>query len=150
MLIDGKLFNNTEDTCYVGVFRSQVETQQNIWYLGNIVMNQFYMVFDASPYHTQNLDFFQVGIAPRNPVNLIGDKVFGDNTSHHKSKGGDEFLEVLIMVVGSLMILITVAAVSRKFCCKGEGKKLDLYKERMYSDIEEEDLDKQGGNGINE
>ena len=42
-------------------------------------MNYFYMVFDMSPYDEKNMTYIQVGVAPINPANLIGQEVYVDN-----------------------------------------------------------------------
>lgn len=77
-MIPGSQLGDTDDTCYLPVFRSD-QTAQDTWYVGNLFMNYFYMVFDMSPYDEKNMTYIQVGVAPINPANLIGQEVYVDN-----------------------------------------------------------------------
>ena len=40
--------DDTNERCYVPVFRTS-DTSQDTWYLGNIVMQYYYIVFDMTP-----------------------------------------------------------------------------------------------------
>jgi len=63
MLIQAKdLGDRTSNNCYVGVFRS-LNANQETWYLGNLFMNKYYVVYDMTPYDEQGKDYIQVGIA---------------------------------------------------------------------------------------
>ena len=47
-LVNGDLMGDSASTCYLPVFKNS-QSNQRIWYIGNIVMNYFYMVFDMTP-----------------------------------------------------------------------------------------------------
>ena len=48
MLLPGKLFGDTEDTCYIPVFNSGIAAgyDSNIIFVGNVFMQNYYIVFD--------------------------------------------------------------------------------------------------------
>jgi len=156
-MVSGTAFGDTADTCYVGVFRSLVPSQQTIWYMGNIVMNQFYMVFDMSPLETGET-FIQVGIAPRNPDNIIGDNFYDQNDADYdaaasakdQSSGdiikkivpididpaGEDFIQkykMVIIIGAGVLGLVLLLCFVRMCCCK--PKPQDPYKVRMYSHL---------------
>ena len=66
-------------TCYLPVFRS-MKGDQNTWYLGNLFMNYFYLVFDMSPYDDFGKDYITIGVGPINPSNLIGNSSYNNST----------------------------------------------------------------------
>lgn len=47
-LIPGSSIGDSNDHCFMPIFRS-TDGMQNVWYLGNFFMYQYYTVFDASP-----------------------------------------------------------------------------------------------------
>ena len=70
-LLTGNQLGDTNETCYLPIFRS-VNLKQNTWYLGSLFLNNYYLVLDASPNVEQKLLCNTVGLAPINPENLIG------------------------------------------------------------------------------
>jgi hypothetical protein len=42
-------------------------------------MNYFYMVFDMSPFDEFGKDYITVGVAPINPVNIVGQEFYKPN-----------------------------------------------------------------------
>jgi len=52
-LANGTLFGDSAFTCYFPVFRSNL-TDQNTWYLGNVLLEKYYTVFDATPLDERN------------------------------------------------------------------------------------------------
>lgn len=63
LLIPAKNLGDSADHCYVGVFRS-LRADQQTWYLGNLFMKKYYIVYDMTPYDERGENYIQVGIAP--------------------------------------------------------------------------------------
>jgi len=59
----------SSDICVLSVFR-QSQGRKDAWYLGNIVLANYYMVFDTTPQAEYGQDFIQVGFAPLNPTGI--------------------------------------------------------------------------------
>jgi hypothetical protein len=55
-MIPGTVFGDTSDTCYLPVFRS-VGGSQDTWYIGNLFLQYFYLVFDMTPYDEHSLNY---------------------------------------------------------------------------------------------
>ena len=51
-----------KDDCYLVVFPHK-NSQSNGIILGNVVLQKYYTVFDATPYDERNQNFIQIGIA---------------------------------------------------------------------------------------
>ena len=66
-------------TCYLPVFKSGAS--QDVWYMGNLFMNYFYLTFDMSPYDEQGKDYITIGVSPRNPYSIIPQTGGGDDPS---------------------------------------------------------------------
>lgn len=76
--LDGNVLGGSADSCYIPVFRSQLN--DNRWYFGNFFTSYFYLVFDQTPIEEFGKDYIQIGIAPRSSVPLVGE-VSADNTA---------------------------------------------------------------------
>ena len=74
-LINGTAFGDTQFTCYMPVFRSNLKDQYT-WYLGNVVLQQYYLVFDMTPYDEHSLDYIQIGIGPKNASYVTGSDIY--------------------------------------------------------------------------
>lgn len=48
ILVPGVHMGGKPDQCYIGIFQSK-EIEQDTWYLGNILMEDIYVVYDATP-----------------------------------------------------------------------------------------------------
>jgi len=48
LMIPGHHLGGTSNQCYFGIFSSK-EIEQDTWYLGNIIMEDHYIVYDATP-----------------------------------------------------------------------------------------------------
>lgn len=62
---------DSEGTCYLGVF-PQTEGRQDAWYLGNMILAEYYVVFDMEDWSV-DMDankHLKVGFAPKNPAGL--------------------------------------------------------------------------------
>lgn len=78
-MIDGSNFNDP-NTCYFPVFKS-LKGSQDTWYIGNLFINYFYLVFDMSPLDERGKDYIQIGVAPANRTGCPScDKYNPDNT----------------------------------------------------------------------
>lgn len=57
LLVNGTDIDDLTDArCYIPVFRSE-DTAQDTWYLGNIVMQFYYIVFDMTPVDERSEDY---------------------------------------------------------------------------------------------
>lgn len=69
LFIPGEHVGLSSDRCVLGVFK-QADARQDAWYLGNLILGDYYLVFDMTPLTEHNRDFIQVGFAPMNPAGL--------------------------------------------------------------------------------
>ena len=60
MLIDGARIGKTAGYCYLAVFKSE---EVDTWYFGNMMMEDYYVVFDATSADENNQDYIMFGIA---------------------------------------------------------------------------------------
>lgn len=60
MLIDGSFIGKTAGSCYLAVFKSE---EVDTWYYGNLMMEDYYTVFDATSADENNQDYIMFGIA---------------------------------------------------------------------------------------
>lgn len=58
-----------DDVCYLGVF-PQSEGRQDAWYLGNLILAEYYLVFDMDQYFNGNTGNLRVGFAKKNPAGI--------------------------------------------------------------------------------
>jgi|DEB0MinimDraft_12_1074336.scaffolds.fasta_scaffold112910_2 hypothetical protein len=56
-LLHGDIVGDTSDTCYLPVFKTALGDKSDWWYVGNLIMNYFYLVFDMTPYDEQGKDY---------------------------------------------------------------------------------------------
>ena len=88
-MVEGSVFGDSDDSCFIPVFKSP---DQNVWYIGNLVMNYFYLVFDMTPFDEHGKDYIQVGVAPISRSNFIGDAyddgsiIIGDSSTIEEDK----------------------------------------------------------------
>lgn len=75
-MVPGTTFGDLENTCYIPVFASN--RTDGVWYVGNMILNYLYLTFDMTPYDEHSKDYIQIGVAPKNTENKIGQ--FYDNT----------------------------------------------------------------------
>lgn len=83
LLIPAKNLGDSADHCYVGVFKSTNADQQT-WYLGNLFMKKYYVVFDMTPLDELNRNYIQVGIAPQNHKMIIGEEHYDPSSPDYK------------------------------------------------------------------
>lgn len=57
--------------CYMSLFSKDVSDTDLTWLLGNIVLADYYSVFDATPTVEREKDYVQMGIGLQNPETLI-------------------------------------------------------------------------------
>lgn len=67
MLISGSDVGDTNNRCYIPIFRAQLN-YLDTWQVGNIFTKNYYMIYDMTPYDENNQNYIQVGIAPINPL----------------------------------------------------------------------------------
>lgn len=88
LLIPAKNFGDSANHCYVGVFRSMKADQQT-WYLGNLFMKDYYIVYDMTPYDERNENYIQIGIAPQNHKMIIGEEHYDPDSPDYKPEEED-------------------------------------------------------------
>lgn len=72
MFIDGTDLDDSPNSCYLAVFKSQTQ-QTDTWYLGNVFMKEYYVVYDHTPKSYYHRTFIQVGIAKQRDQEIFGD-----------------------------------------------------------------------------
>jgi hypothetical protein len=68
--VNGGKVGMSDNQCVLGIFPVE-DGSQDIWYLGNIFMQNHYTVFDMSPYTALGNDFLVIGLAKPNPLNPL-------------------------------------------------------------------------------
>lgn len=74
MLVGGQQMDDARGNkvCYLPFF---VQDQfPKSWIIGTIIMHKYYVVYDRTPFQYDNLEYNRIGIAKKNPVDLIGQK----------------------------------------------------------------------------
>lgn len=57
--VDGSEFGEP-NTCHYGVYKSASDADKN--FIGTVLMKEYYVIFDMSPYDQFNQDFIQIGL----------------------------------------------------------------------------------------
>lgn len=70
LFIPGEHVGLSADRCVLGIFK-QEGARQDAWYLGNLILGDYYLVFDMTPLTEHDQDFIQVGFARMNPAGLV-------------------------------------------------------------------------------
>ena len=55
--------------CYLAVF-PQSEGRQDAWYLGNLILAEYYIIFDMDGYFNGRTGDLRIGIAKKNPAGV--------------------------------------------------------------------------------
>lgn len=73
------------EKCAIAILRSQTENfpGKNVWYLGALMMNRHYIVYDMTSYVERGNKWLQVGIADKNDMNIIGETVYYDQSRYY-------------------------------------------------------------------
>ena len=58
-----------ENVCYSPVFIS--DNDDKTWFLGNMFLNEYYTVFDMTPFSERGENYLQVGFAKQSKENLV-------------------------------------------------------------------------------
>merc|ERR1711998_152620 len=72
VLVTGTAFGDSPNTCYLSIFKSK-KADQTTWYLGNLFMTEYYVVYDATPKDERGENYIQMGLGRQNPEQLLGD-----------------------------------------------------------------------------
>jgi hypothetical protein len=92
MMVTGDLVGANYDLCFIPIFLSTA-TQNDIWYLGNLFMNNYYVVFDQTPpIYDSGADYLKIGLAPQTPKSLVyqeGQMVPSDSNNDSNSGTSD-------------------------------------------------------------
>uniref|UniRef100_A0A7S3IVK7 Peptidase A1 domain-containing protein n=1 Tax=Strombidium inclinatum TaxID=197538 RepID=A0A7S3IVK7_9SPIT len=83
MLVPGPILGDTEVTCYAAVFKNGNGAIDSTWYIGEIWLKNYYTVFDQSPFDELGQSYLQIGVGPKNPVNLIGDIHYNTDSNYY-------------------------------------------------------------------
>jgi hypothetical protein len=68
-LVPGEQVGLSAGRCAIAAFK-QTQGRQDAWYLGNIILADYYMVFDMTPQSEHGEGFVQIGFAQMNPAGL--------------------------------------------------------------------------------
>lgn len=115
--------------CYLGIFQSK-EIEQDTWYLGNILMEDYYVVYDATPADEQGLDYIQLGLARSvdtliyqegAEVNIF-EKVEIDNpiANGEEEDQGEATHDNKLLIILLIATLCVVGVVGGLYCVKGK------------------------------
>lgn len=77
LLISGEQVGLSDNECVLGLFKSDEDAIT--WHFGTPFLENYYVVYDTSPYEKSHKDYITVGIAPLNPE-FIG---FEDGLKHN-------------------------------------------------------------------
>ena len=104
MFLPGELQDLGEGSCFVPIF-GQIASTTDTWFLGNVFMSEYYIVFDMTPMDEYDKDYIRVGIAKANPSDTIGKELLDKAKRYHESSARTAFWIVIMFV-----ILIVVGA----------------------------------------
>ena len=71
LLIDGHIFNE-DNTCYYAIFKHMNDELISDWYIGNIFMDKYYIVYDMTPVEEFDKDYNQIGFGLKSTVIEVG------------------------------------------------------------------------------
>jgi len=60
-----------DNVCYLAIFKSSESKGNNEWIFGAAVLNQYYMVYDMTPYDERGEVYNYVGFGPKNLNNNV-------------------------------------------------------------------------------
>lgn len=87
------------------------------WIFGTIMMHKYYMVYDGTPYQYDKLQYNRIGIAKKNPVDLIGIK---------EESEANSFLKQMELFIGLIFTVSLSCVVCIIYCyCKNNRKDVD-------------------------
>lgn len=76
LLVSGEHFGDGNDKCHLAVMKSK-NINQNMWFMGNLMIQEYYVFFDATPLDEHGQHYVQVGIGRQNPDDVVG-KAYSD------------------------------------------------------------------------
>ena len=131
LLIPGQNVGGKIGQCYIGMFSSK-SIEMDTWYIGNIVMEEYYVVYDATPAE-QGQDWIQLGIAPSVDKLLWArgaqQNIFGDTVINNpNTAGSDEEAQKNNTTVIVLLFVLSIIGVTAGVVCykkKKGGKTFD-------------------------
>lgn len=93
------------NTCFIPIFGQKSLVDQ--WFLGNIVMSEYYTVFDMTPID-EGKDYVRVGIAKANPADEVGLSLLDKITKELTKSSMGVFILILISfaLVGIVMFCL--------------------------------------------
>jgi hypothetical protein len=56
-MFPGSTIGDVENTCYLPIFSSSLADEDDTWYIGNLFINYFYMVYDMTPMDELGKDY---------------------------------------------------------------------------------------------
>ena len=106
-LVPGSHLGDAEGdaVCYEPVFMS--DNDSKTWFFGNMFMNEYYTVFDMTPFSEKNQNYLQIGFGKQNKKDLIfaeggGDKYdekFGPDEEDEEEESGGGGAGTFFLVV---------------------------------------------------
>ena len=90
-LVKGSHVGDSDEFCYCPVFIADDDSK--IWYFGNMFLNDYYVVFDMTPYTERGENYMQMGFGKQTKTSLVlapngGDKYDEVYGSDEESGGG--------------------------------------------------------------
>ena len=145
LLVEGLAFGDMETTCYIPVFQNKDDID-NV-YIGQIMFDEYYVVFDQTPSTERNAFTNQIAWAPLNPAGIQDlatatgyvdpasgriikplvpvDDTVNDPTRHNDAyKTFDKEIMWVLIACGSLIVVAIIVMCVIYHCCKAEDTHL--------------------------
>ena len=85
--------------CYIGIYvENATEVNTDFWTVGSKILKNYYLVFDQTPFNERSENHNYVGIAKKNPLNVIGQQHYDPSSEYYDPE--DESLDQSIDVDG--------------------------------------------------
>lgn len=129
LLLSGTEFGHGGDSCYIPIFESP-NTQGDTWYLGNLFMHRYYVVFDQTPADNGE-DYLKVGFALQNtlPVKYESNKMVAiypddpdDGDNNGKTTKSKKFMYLIFGGGGGILLVLIVLAVC---ACRSQAEETE-------------------------
>ena len=159
--ISGSEIGQSSNRCYIPIFKN-LHGGQDVWYLGNLFMKNYYSVFDVTPYERNKTDYLHIGLGLKtaaefvpdysyNPakvprpdqsrddpsVNPIPEPIPGENDGNDPEGGSAGLLVFLFVLIVGVLIGGGLWYRKKRLQAADEESKSDT---ELESDVEKADL----------
>jgi hypothetical protein len=102
LFIPGTEIGDDVDTCVIPLFKHNIPHKENTYILGSVFFKSYYVIFDMTPFDELKLPYLQVGIAPRNPLDLIGYRQYAPKSVYYdaSTKRDDTSVDIAVSFDG--------------------------------------------------